>query len=118
VEDGSKMVQFDFATQSVVFKTPKDFVNHYKPLHLKSHTNGMPVHNILVDSGGAIVNLMPYLLYKKLGGTDDELIKTYLMINSVGGGKPILAKGVASMELYVRSKTLATAFFSYRCKGS
>jgi hypothetical protein len=30
---------------------------------------------MLVDSV-AIVNLMPYPLYKKLGGTDEELIKT------------------------------------------
>jgi hypothetical protein len=35
---------------------------------------------MLVDSG-AIVNLMPYLLYKKLGGIDDELIKTNVGIN-------------------------------------
>jgi hypothetical protein len=31
--------------------------------------------------------------------------------NSVGEGEPILAKGVASMELTVGSKGLATAFF-------
>jgi hypothetical protein len=34
---------------------------------------------MLVDSG-AIVNLMPYPLYKKLGCTDDELIKTNMTI--------------------------------------
>lgn len=46
---------------------------------------------MLVDIG-AIVNLMSYLLYKKLGGIDDELIKTNMMISGVGGGDPILAK--------------------------
>jgi len=40
---------------------------------------------MLVDSG-AIVNLMPYPLYKKLGGTNEELIKTNMMISGVGGG--------------------------------
>jgi hypothetical protein len=34
---------------------------------------------MLVDSG-AIVNLMPYPLYKKLDCTDDELIKTNMTI--------------------------------------
>jgi hypothetical protein len=46
---------------------------------------------MLVDTG-TIVNLMSYLLHKKLGGIDDELIKTNMMISGVGGGDPILAK--------------------------
>ena len=43
---------------------------------------------MLVDSG-AIVNLMPYSLYKKLGGTDEELIKTNMTVSNVGEGDPI-----------------------------
>ena len=72
---------------------------------------------MLVDSG-AIVNLMPYPLYKKLGGTNEELIKTNMMISGVGGGAPILARGVANMELTIGSKTLATAFFIADVQGS
>ena len=64
---------------------------------------------MLVD-GGAIVNLMPYSLYKKLGGQDEDLIKTNMTVSGVGG-EPLSAKGVASMELTIGSKTLATAFF-------
>ena len=71
---------------------------------------------MLVD-GGAIVNLMPFSLYKKLGGTDEELIKTNMTVNGVGGGDLIGAKGVASMELTVGSKTLATAFFVSEVQG-
>ena len=37
---------------------------------MRGHINGKPVSRMLVD-GGAIVNLMPYLLYKKHGGKDD-----------------------------------------------
>ena len=59
VGDDSTTTQFNFAIQSVVFQKPKDSVNHLKPLHVKGHVNGTPVHNMLVDSG-AIVNLMPY----------------------------------------------------------
>jgi hypothetical protein len=40
---------------------------------------------LLVDRR-AIVNLMPYLLYKKLGGTVEELVKTNMTISRVGGG--------------------------------
>jgi len=67
---------------------------------------------------GAIVNLMPYSLYKKLGGTDEELIKTNMTVSGIGGGDPIGAKGVASMELTVGSKTIATAFFVSEVQGN
>ena len=70
-----------------------------------------------VDSG-AIVNLMPYSLYKKLGGTDEELIRTNMTISGVGGGEPIPRKGVTSMELTIGSKTLATTFFVAEVQGS
>jgi len=115
--DDSTTTQFNFAIQSAVFQKPEDYVNHLKPLHVKGHVNGTSVHNMLVDCG-AIVNLMPYSLYKKLGGTDEELIKTNMMINEVGGGDPIPAKGVASMEVTIGSKTLAIAFFVAKVQGS
>jgi len=41
-----------------------------------------------------------------------------MMINEVGGGDPIPAKGVASMEVTIGSKTLATAFFIAEVQGS
>jgi hypothetical protein len=40
---------------------------------------------MLVDSDDAI-NLMPYSVFKKLGRADDELMKTNLTLNGVGGG--------------------------------
>jgi hypothetical protein len=39
---------------------------------------------MLVDNG-AMVNLMPYSLYKKLGRSDEELIMTKRMVKVVGG---------------------------------
>jgi hypothetical protein len=80
VEDDSAVRKFNFAVESAIFQKPLDSVNHLKPLHIKGHVNGIPVHSMLVDSG-AIVNLMPYPLYKKIGGIDDELIKTNVGIN-------------------------------------
>jgi hypothetical protein len=38
---------------------------------------------MLVD-GGAVVNLMQYSIFKKLGREDDELVKTNLTLNDVG----------------------------------
>jgi hypothetical protein len=72
---------------------------------------------MLVDSG-AIVNLVPYSLYKKLDDMDEELIKTSMTICGVGGGKPIPTKGVASKELTISSKMLATTFFVAEVQGS
>jgi hypothetical protein len=61
---------------------------------------------------------MHYSLYKKLNGTDEELIKTNMMVSGVGGGDPIGAKGVASKELTVGSKMIATAFFVSEVQGN
>jgi hypothetical protein len=84
IGDDARMDQFNFATQSIVFGKPKDSVNHLKLLHVKGHINGTPVHNMLVHSR-AIVNLMTYLLYKKIGDTDEELIRNNMTISGVGG---------------------------------
>jgi hypothetical protein len=53
---------------------------------------------------------MSYFMFKKLGREDDELMKTNLMLNG-GGGNPMEARGIVSMELIVGSKSLAAAFF-------
>ena len=39
------------------------------------------------------MNLMPYSLYKKLGGTDEELIKTNMTVSGVGGATLLVLKG-------------------------
>ena len=109
--------QLDFGSPETIFQKPKDSDNHLKALYVRGHINGKPVSRMLVDSG-AIMNLMPNSLYKKLGGTDEELIKTNMMVSGVGGGDPIGAKGVASMELAVGSKTVATAFFVSEVQGN
>jgi hypothetical protein len=72
---------------------------------------------MLID-GGAIINLMPYSSFKKMGKSDEELINTNMRINGIGGGDPIGAKGVVSMELTVGSKTLATAFLITEMQGN
>jgi len=105
-----EVAHLQFGPRDAVFQKPKESDNYLKALYMRGHLNGKPISRMLVD-GGAIVNLMPYSLYKKLGGKEEELIKTNMTVSGVGGGDSIGAKGVASMELTVRSKTLATAFF-------
>ena len=84
---------------------------------MRGHINGKPVTGMLVDCV-AIVNLMPYSLYKKLGGQDEELIKTNTRISGIGGSEPTGTKGVASMELTIGSKTLPTTFFILEVQGN
>jgi len=115
-EEEEEATLLDFGPREAVFQKPKESDNHLKALYMRGHINGRPISRMLVD-GGAIVNLMPYSLFKTLGGTDEELIKMNMTVSGVGGGDPIGAKGVASMELTVGSKTLATAFFVSEVQG-
>jgi hypothetical protein len=71
---------------------------------------------MLID-GSVAINLMPYSIFKKLGREDDEVMKTNLMLNG-GGGGPMEAWGIISMELTVGSKSLTTAFFIVEVQGN
>jgi hypothetical protein len=82
---------------------------HLKPLYIRGHIDGKPISRMLID-GGAVINLMLYSVFKKLGREDDKLVKTNLMLNGMRGNL-IEARGVISIELTIGSKSLATAFF-------
>jgi hypothetical protein len=83
---------------------------------LRSHIDEKSISRILID-GGTVVNLMSYAVFKKLGWEDDELVKTNLMLNGVGGN-PMEARGNISMELSVGSKSLATTFIIVEVQGN
>jgi hypothetical protein len=68
-----------------VFKKPEESSQHLKPLYSRGHIDRKPVSRMLID-GGTTINLMPYTIFKKLGREDDELMKTNLTLNGVGGG--------------------------------
>jgi hypothetical protein len=111
------LAHLDFGPKDAIFQKPKGTDNHLNALYMKGHINGNPISRMLVD-GGAIVNFMPYSLFKKLGGSDEELIKTNMTVSGVGGGELMGAKGMISMELTIGSKTLATAFFVAETQGN
>jgi hypothetical protein len=71
----------------------------------------------MLINGGAVINLMPYSVFKKLGREDDKLVKTKLMLNGMRGNL-IEAQGVVSIELTIGSKLLATAFFVVEVQGN
>ena len=66
-EEEEEAALLDFGPREAVFQKPKELNNHLKALYMRGHINGRLISRILVD-GGAIVNSMPYSLYKKLGG--------------------------------------------------
>jgi hypothetical protein len=71
----------------------------------------------MLSGGGAIVNLMPYSIFKKLGQEYDELMKTNQTLNDMGGNLT-QARGIIFMELAIGSKSLATAFFDVEMQGN
>ena len=115
-EEG-EVAHLDFGPKNAIFEKPKEPVKHLKPLYLKGHINGSPVARMLVD-GGAVVNLMPYSVFKKLGLHDDALMKTNMVLSGFDGKEKTEAKGVMCMELTVGSKTLATTFFIAEVQGN
>ena len=59
-----------------VFEKPSDDERHHlKALFVKGRVDGQPLSIILID-GGAAINIMPYVMYQKLGKGDQDLNKT------------------------------------------
>jgi hypothetical protein len=83
---------------------------------VKGHINGKPIS----DAGGwrCDCQLDVILSIQEPWSSDEELIKTNMIVSGVGGGEPIGAKGVISMELTIGSKTLTTAFFVAETQGN
>jgi hypothetical protein len=86
-----------------------------KPLYVRGHINRRPIFSMLVD-GGVAINLMPYSVFYKLVWVYDELVKTNLTLNGVGGN-PMEAWGVVSKELTVGSKS-NVVFFIVEVQGN
>jgi hypothetical protein len=69
--------------REALFEKPEELSQHLKPLYVRGHIDGRPISRMLMD-GGAVINLMPYSVFKKLGRQDDELVKTNLTLNGMG----------------------------------
>jgi hypothetical protein len=80
-----EVAQMCFGPKEVMLEKPEESSQHLKPLYIRGHINGKLISRMLID-GGATINMILYSIFKKLGREDDELMKTNLTLNSVGGG--------------------------------
>jgi hypothetical protein len=70
---------------------------------------------MLMD-GGASVNILPLLMFKKFGHIEGDLTHTNLSLNGFAGD-PTEAKGIICKELMVGSKIVPMTFFMVDVKG-
>jgi hypothetical protein len=103
-------------TQYICEKAEDEKRQHLKALFLKCFVNGKPVTRMLVD-GGVVVNLMPYTMLRKIGKFEEDLTQTDMMLVYFEGNVSP-ARGVIYVELTIGSKTLPTAFFVIKWRGS
>jgi hypothetical protein len=112
-----QVAQLALDPMMAVFKKPTDDERqHLKALFVKGRVDGQPVSKILID-GGAAINIMPYVMYRKLGKGDQDLTKTDMMLKDFKGNVSP-AKVAVCVELTVGSKTLPTMFFVINGKGA
>jgi hypothetical protein len=111
-----EVAQRCLSPMEAIFKKPEELSQRLKPLYIRGCVDRRPISRMLID-GGATVNLMPYDIFKKLGQEDDELVKSNLKLNGMGGNL-MEARGVVSIELTVGSKSLATVFFIVEVQGN
>ena len=79
------MAQLNLEPLPATFEKPEnDKMQHLKALFLKGFVDGKPVMKMLVD-GGAAVNIMPYVMLRKLGKSQDDLTKTDMMLKDFEG---------------------------------
>jgi hypothetical protein len=79
-----EVAQMYVSPKEAIFEKPEESSQHLKPLYVRGHIDGKPIFRMLID-GSAAVNLMSYSIFKKLGREDDELMKTNLTLNGLGG---------------------------------
>jgi hypothetical protein len=106
---------FIMGVERVMFQKPKNPGALMKPLFIRGHIDGTPVGHMLMD-GGASINILPLLLFKKLGHIKGDLKCTNLSLSGFACD-PTEAKGIICKELMVGSKTEPMAFFVVDIKG-
>jgi hypothetical protein len=111
------MAQLTLEPRKAIFEKPNDEKRqHLKALFLKGLVNGKPVTRMLVD-GGAAVNLMSYTMLCKIGKSYEDLTQTnMLFVDFEGNVSP--TRGANCVELTIGSKTLPTALFVIKGRGS
>ena len=80
-----QIAQLALDPMTAIFEKPADNERlHLKAMFVKGRVDGQPMTKILVD-GGAAINIMPYVVYRKLGNGDQDLTKTDMMLKDFEG---------------------------------
>jgi hypothetical protein len=66
------VVDLVLGAEHVVFEKLENLCVHKKPHFIRGHLDGTPIGHMLVD-GGASINILPLLLFKKLGHVEGDL---------------------------------------------
>jgi hypothetical protein len=111
------VAQLDFGPRPVIFEKPREKnYKHLEALYLKGYINGHPVTKMLVDTG-AVVNITPCSVLRRLGHSAEDLIKTNIALSDFND-QASEAQGVLNVDLTVGSKTIPTSFFIINCKST
>jgi hypothetical protein len=111
------VAQLDLGPRPVIFEKPRaKNYKHLKALYLKGYINSQPVNKMLVDIG-AVVNIMPYSVLRRLEWSIGDLIKTNVTLSDFNG-QTSEAQGILSVDLTVGSKTIPTSFFIVNSKST
>jgi hypothetical protein len=108
------MAQSMLAKQATLDKPAKN--RHMRSLYLRGYVNGKPLTKMFVD-GGAVVNVMPYTTFRKLGMGLGDLTPTSIVLNDFARN-PSDTKGCVHVDLMIGSKTLLKTFFVIEGKGA
>jgi hypothetical protein len=113
----SSVAQLDLGLWPVIFEKPqaKNY-KHLKALYLKRYINCQPVNKMLVDTG-AVVNIMPYSVLRRLGRSTGDLIETNITLSDFHG-QTSEAQGVLNVDLTIGNKTVPTSFFIVNSKST
>jgi hypothetical protein len=110
-----EVAQMCLDPKEVVFEKPEESSQHMKPLYVRGHIDGRPISGMLID-GGAVINLMPYSIFKKLGREDDELMRTNLTLNSMEGATRWWLEASTPWSSPLEATLLLPHSSSSRCK--
>jgi hypothetical protein len=114
-DDDVAIAQWIYQVQSATFEKLERYLD-LKALYLKGFIDGKPMTKMLVD-GGAAVNLMPYITFKKLSKKPEDLCSIDMRLTDFSG-KASMTKGAICVELTIGSKSLPNTFFVIDAKGS
>jgi hypothetical protein len=70
--------------ERAVFEKLENLGAHMKPLFIRGHLDGTTIGHMLID-GGASVNILPMLLFKKLSHVEGDLKQTNLSLSAFAG---------------------------------